>query len=553
VPPTRVLEGEVTSGITPRLDLVADDGGSTTGPFELLIRGGFVVDGTGAEPRRCDVGIVGERIAALAEPGGHPVDARAGRIIDASDRLVVPGFIDPHVHVEAAILDERDDAIGPSLQGVTTIVTAPDGFGWAPLSAGEARDLWRATEAIDGPMPARLDPTSPGSYLAGFEGRSPVNVLPQVPGAAVRLAAMGWRDGPADGPALDRMLAIVGEWFDAGAAGLAVGLDYEPGARAAEPELASLCRPVADRGGHLAAHIRYEDAGRAAGYAEVARLADRTGVRAILAHERLDDIGTAALAALGPRAGDIAIEAYGYNASSTHLGILLPAALRAGGPDAIAERLRHGDGFAAATEALQRRIEEDRAAGDRIVYAASADASLVGRELVECASRTGATVGAWAAGSLRDDPMALFVYRHDGRTNHDEVEARTWAHPSTIVASDGIYRDGLMHPRGYGTFPRMLRVAVREGGILSWAAAIHAMTGRTATWYRVPDRGRIAVGAAADIVVLDPATVADRATWTEPRLAPVGIDHVIVNGVQVVAQGRPTGARPGRVLAAGPS
>jgi N-acyl-D-aspartate/D-glutamate deacylase len=93
---------------------------------------------------------------------------------------------------------------------------------------------------------------------------------------------------------------------------------------------------------------------------------------------------------------------------------------------------------------------------------------------------------------------------------------------------------------------------VREGGILSWAAAIHAMTGRTATWYRVPDRGRIAVGAAADIVVLDPATVADRATWTEPRLAPVGIDHVIVNGVQVVAQGRPTGARPGRVLAAGP-
>jgi N-acyl-D-amino-acid deacylase len=520
---------------------------------ELAIRGGMVVDGTGAEPRRCDVGIAGGLVVALHEPDDPRAPAPADRTIDATDRLVAPGFIDPHVHVEAAILGERDEAMGPSLQGVTTIVTAPDGFGWAPLSPGEAVDLWRATEAIDGPMPTRLDPGSPGAYLAGFEGRSPVNVMPQVPGAAVRFAAMGWPAGPADAPAMDRMLGIVSQWLEVGAAGLAVGLDYEPGARAAESELAALCRLVAGRGGHLAAHIRYEDAGRAEAYAEMGRLAGATGIRVILAHERLDDVAGAALEATGLRAGDIAIEAYGYNASSTHLGILLPEALRIGGPDAMARRLGDRDDLDRAIAALERRIDEDRRAGDRIVYAASADSSLVGRELVDCAGSAGVSIGRWAAASLRDDPTALFVYRHEGRIDHDAVEARTWTHPTTIVASDGIYRDGLMHPRGFGTFPRMLRVAVRERATLSWEAAIQAMTARPAAWYRVPGRGRIAIGAAADIVVLDPATVADGATWEEPRRPPVGIDHVIVNGVPVVADGLPTGARPGRVLAAEPS
>jgi N-acyl-D-amino-acid deacylase len=524
----------------------ATDSGLDTSRLELVIRGGTVIDGSGAAARRIDVGIAAGRIAVL----GDLADAMADEVIDATGRSIVPGFIDPHTHVEAAILGATDDAIAPALQGVTTILTAPDGFGWAPLAAEEARDLWRATAGIYGPLPEALEWASPAAYLAAFDARSPVNVLPQVPGSVVRHAAMGWAEGPADGHALDRMLGIVDAWLDAGATGLAVGLDYEPGARATESELRALCDPVAKAGGSLAAHIRYEDAGRAQGYAEMGRIGEAAGLRVILAHERLDDVALQAMAAIGSRA-EVAIEAYGYNASSTHLGILLPAELRAGGPDAVAGRLARPAGLAAASDALEQRIEEDMAAGDRIVYAASADPALVGRELSTCARGTGIAVGAYAAASMRDDPTALFVYHHEGRVDHDAVEARTWAHPTTLVASDGIYGPGRMHPRGFGTFPRMLRVAVRERGLLGWPEAIQAMTSRTADWYRVPDRGRIAVGAAADVVVIDPAVVADRATWDEPRLSPIGIDHVLVNGIPVVAFGEATGARPGRVLAAG--
>ena len=189
-------------------------------------------------------------------------------------------------------------------------------------------------------------------------------------------------------------------------------------------------------------------------------------------------------------------------------------------------------------------------AGERIVVAASRDASRIGRDLAELATGAGVAVGDLAVTVLRDDPDALFVFRHAAGEATRAAAARTIEHPGTIVASDGIYRPGLMHPRGYGTFPRILRLAVREWGVIDLATAINAMTARAAARYRVPGRGRIGVGRIADLVVFQPDIVADQATWDVPRLAPVGIEHVLVNGVPVVRDGHLTGARPGRVLAA---
>ena len=517
--------------------------------MDLLIRGGLVVDGTAdAEPVAADLAIDGGRITAIEPPGGlDPTTATT--TIDATGRVVAPGFIDPHSHVETAILAGSDDALAPARMGVTTILTAPDGFGWAPLEPAATRDLWAATAGIYGSLPERLDGRTIAGYLDGFAGISPVNVLPQAPGQAIRYAAMGWAAGPADPAGLDRMRGLIGEWLDAGAAGLAIGLDYEPGGRAAEDELTALAEVVAARGGSLAAHIRYEDLGRPAGYAELGRIGARTGVRVTLAHERLDGDGAAALDALDGVA-DVAIESYLAGPSSTQLTICLPAHLRSGGPPALADRLATAAGRAEVAAALRERLAFDRAAGDRIVFAASADRSRVGREIADAAAAAGADLGAYAASVLAHDPGALFVYHHDGRPDLEAVFARTLRHPRTLVASDGIYVPGRMHPRGFGTFPRVLGRFVREQRIVSLGRAIHAMTGRTAERYRVPDRGTIAVGRAADLVVFDPATIADGSTFDEPRQAPAGIGQVLVNGVTVVDAGRVTASRPGRVLAA---
>ena len=417
----------------------------------------------------------------------------------------------------------------------------------SPVSA--ARDLWAGTAGIHGSWPATFATERVTDYLAGFVDRSPVNVLPQAPGAAIRYAAKGWDTGPATVGELGRMRQILIEWFDAGATGLAVGLDYEPGAQATEAELTALCEVVAERGGSLAAHMRYEDLGRPAGYDELGRIGAATGVRINIAHERLDRDGAAALERIA-RHADVAIESYLYGPSSTQLTICLPATFRAGGPAALARRLDDPTTRDEIAAALGARLEADRAVGDRVVFAASADPARVGSEIADVAAAAGQDVGSFAAECLIDDPGALFIYHHDGRPDQDAVFERTIAHPATMVASDGIYVAGRMHPRGYGTFPRVLRRFVRETGVLSLAEAIHAMTGRTAGRYRVPDRGAVAIGGIADLVVFDPETISDGATWAAPRQAPDGILHVLVNGRPVVADGRLTGDRPGRVLAA---
>jgi N-acyl-D-amino-acid deacylase len=193
-------------------------------PLDLLIHGGSIVDGSGERPAfAADIGVRGDRIVAvgpLGRDGGPP----ARRSIDATGRVVCPGFIDSHTHVESAILAERDDALGPVRMGVTTVLTAPDGFGWAPLSSSEARDLWRGTAGIHGPMPPTMSTPSPEAYLAGFIGRSTVNVLPQAPLGAIRFAAMGWKSGPAPRRAFDRMRGHLEAWLDAGATGVQLPL-----------------------------------------------------------------------------------------------------------------------------------------------------------------------------------------------------------------------------------------------------------------------------------------------------------------------------------------
>jgi N-acyl-D-amino-acid deacylase len=522
------------------------DPSPTSEPFDLVLAGGTVIDGSAeAQPREADVGIRGDTIVEIGDLSAAP----AMRRIDVTGLVVSPGFIDPHTHVEIALAGDTDDAHAPAAQGVTTVLTSPDGFGWAPLPASDARELWAATAGIYGPWPDDGPPTtSVGAYLDRFKGRTEVNVLPQVPHAAVRYAALGWADGVASAKALDRMRGLVGEWLDAGATGLAIGLEYEPGSRASTDELIRLCEVVADRGGSLAAHIRYLDIGREAGYREVIEIGRSTGVMVNIAHETLDATALRVFAEI-PAEHWPAIETYLHPASSTNLATDVERADRIGGPVAIGRRLQNDETFARVERALEGSLGNDLGAGVS-VFAHASEPERIGRDLHELAAEASIPTARLAAQVLRDDPEALFVFRRPEDAEWVANAKATIANEAAIVASDGIYRPGLMHPRGYGTFSRALRLATREWGTLDLPTAIHMMTGRTAARYRVPNRGVLRPGAAADVFVFDPETVAEQSTFDAPRRFPSGISHVFVNGVAVVDDKRATGVRPGRVLAA---
>jgi N-acyl-D-amino-acid deacylase len=244
-----------------------------------------------------------------------------------------------------------------------------------------------------------------------------------------------------------------------------------------------------------------------------------------------------------------AIETYLYPATSTNLATEVPRADRIGGPVAIAGRLKDHEAFARVEAALGRSLGDDLRPGGG-VFAHAAEPGRIGRDLHSVAREAGIPTARLAAQVLRDDPEALFVFRRRRNAAWTRSAKATISSDATIIASDGIYRPGLMHPRGYGTFPRALRLATRAWGNLDLPAVIDLMTGRTAARYRVPNRGVLRLGAIADIVVFDPATVAERSTFAGPRRLPVGIRHVFVNGVPAIDGGRATRSRPGRVLAA---
>ena len=466
-------------------------------PLDLVLVGGTVIDGSAdAQPHVADVGVRGDTVVAI----GDLREKAANRRLDVTGLVVAPGFIDPHTHVEVALTGETDDAHAPAAQGVTTILTSPDGFGWAPLPPDDARELWAATAGIYGPMPDDLRTESVRAYLHRFEGRSEVNVLPQAPHAAIRFAAMGWADGPVSGESWARIQGVLAEWLDAGAAGLSIGLEYEPGSRASTDELIRLCEPVAARGGELSAHIRYLDIGREAGYREVIEIGRATGVLVNIAHETLDPTTLRVLAETPPEFRP-AIETYLSAATSTNLATDVERADRVGGPVAIARRLQDPEAFARVERAIESSLGDDLGPG-RSVFAHATDRTRIGRDLHGLAADASIPPARLAAQVLRDDPEAIFVFRRPETLAWLDNAKATLANEATIIASDGIYRSGLMHPRGYGTFPRALRLATREWSVLDLPAAIHAMTGRTAARYRVPNRGVLRPGVVVPSIVI---------------------------------------------------
>jgi N-acyl-D-amino-acid deacylase len=526
---------------------------------DLLISGGTVVDGTGSPGRPGSVAVVDGRIRELPPDASEP--ATVGRRIDARGKVVAPGFIDLHSHGGLTIL--ADPLHEPKVrQGVTTEVVGVDGNSFAPF---EGRDDLEAFVELDSGLDGRpaidYDWTSVASYLGRYDGTVSLNVATLIGNSSLRIAALGWDDVPADDRAIDRMRGLLREGMEDGAIGLSSGLDYPPGSYATTEELAALTAEAGKHGGFYHSHVRYPLGDR---YLDPFREAIEIGRRAAAPahithfyHRVTHPGGPEPMLALVDDARaeglDVTFDTYPYEWASTRLLIQLPQWIQAGGPGPLKERLA------------------DRTARDRMrAEFAARGASYAGTvgwadvrlgafrrpELLRWESRSVADVMTDTGHDALDVICDLLLAEDLGVS---QVTSGPWseslplfvAHPVGMVGTDSTFLGAKPSPRTYGSFPRILGQFVRDEAWLSLEEAIRKMTSAAAARLGLRDRGVIRDDAIADLVVFDPVTVRSTATYDEPRSYPIGVDHVIVGGVQAVADGVHTGATPGRGLRLG--
>ena len=507
--------------------------------YDLVIRGGALLDGTGADPVEGDVAIRGDRIAAV----GGAIAGRGTEEIDARGLAVASGFIDIHSHGDGSI---AQDARTESLvrQGVTTIVVGQDGSDRAEAGAESPRESFAALLAsID-----RLKPS--------------VNVASMVGLGAVRGAVIGNTDRSATPGELARMTGLVTEAIAQGACGASSGLEYTPGAFAPLGELVALCRPLAARGLPYATHMRNEDDRVLESIDEAIAVARGARCPLEISHlktqgprnwDKLDE-AFARIARARADGVDAGFDRYPYVAYQTGLTNLFPVWSRDGGTEAFLARL--------ADTGTAPRIREEALAkvaliggwGNVLVTSVrdSSDRAAEGKRLGAYAASLGADAYQLTVEMLRRNRGNIGMV---GFAMSEENLDRILAHPLCAVCSDGgAYavdgptRRGSPHPRGLGTFPRVLGRYVRERRALTLPDAIRKMTALPAARVHLRDRGRLDVGFAADVVVFDPATVTDRSTYEDPFQYPAGIGVVIVNGSVALRDGARSGAGMGRTL-----
>lgn len=520
---------------------------------DLLVRGGLVVDGTGAPPRRADVAVDGDRIVAVAPD--LPGDART--VVDATGLVVCPGFVDIHTHSDLTLLS-APQAFSALTQGTTTQVVGNCGLGLAPRTATADLDAIRASAAyLDLDPDVAADWTTVGGYLDAMRTARPaVNVLTFVPHGPVRASAVGFDARAATGGEIDAMTGLLDEGLEQGAVGLSTGLVYAPVCFAEEDELVALARTVAAHDRLFAWHVRDYTDHLLESVAQCLHVARATGCRTQVSHlaavgrrnwggvERaLDMVDEARREGL-----DVGVDIYPYLAGNAPLAQAVPADLQAGGDEALKERLHN-------PATVRTLVGEwaDRAVGwDETVVSwlpEPAEAGVVGRRVTEIGADRGESADAVVLDLLRrHGSSALAVYF--GRDARD-LE-RVLRHPATVVASDGLALDpagptgrGTPHPRCYGCFPRYLS----QYGAGDVADAVRRCTSAPAARVGLSDRGRVAVGTVADLVVLDPATLHDTATFANPHQLSTGVRDVVVSGRFAVRDGRLTGTRAGQVVA----
>lgn len=523
----------------------------------MLIRGGDLLDGTGQPARRADVGIQGDRIAAIGDLAGR----RAGRVIDASNRIVSPGFIDTQGQSGITLLA---DGNGEShvRQGITSEI----------IGEGSSPAFWTASTA-EAPALERFglhfDWTSFDGYFDRLEGRgTSINVGTLVPATMARRQVVGLDNRRATPDELARMEAFVDAGMRAGAFGLSSALIYPPGSFADTSELVALARVAARHRGIYISHVRGESFNVERAIAEAIQIGETAKLPVVIYHLKvaarqywgsMPRVGRMIFDAID-RGVDVSATQYPYTAGGTGLIAVLPGWAQEGGRERTLERLRDP----AARARIRREIETTVDGWENLLAAAgfdgiqiasvpaNADQTVLGKRLSQIAAERGEE--AW-------DTLFRLLLETGGQAgalyhmmSEDDVRTAmkygfvTIGTDAAALKPEGELGRGQPHPRAYGTFPRILGRYVRDEKVLELREAVRRMTSLAARQFNIERRGILREGYYADVVVFDPATVIDRATFEKPHQYPAGIEYVIVNGVLTVTPAGHTGARAGRRL-----
>ncbi|MGC0252375.1 N-acyl-D-amino-acid deacylase family protein [Pseudactinotalea sp. Z1748] len=523
----------------------------------VLFRNASVLDGTGRDAFTADVRVEGDTITDV-RPG--IVDDRA-ESYDLRGLTLTPGFIDMHSHSDIQILANPDHEAKLS-QGVTLEVLGQDGLSYAPVSdevLGELRKRIRGWN--DDPDILHWDWRTVADYLRRLDGSAAVNTAYLVPHGTLRMLVMGDAARPATPDEVRQMAQLLHQGLTEGAVGLSAGLTYVPGMFATTDELVELCRVVAEHGGYFCPHHRNYGPQALEGYAECIDIAKQSGVALHFAHAHLSfDVNRGKLPGLLrlfddaiAQGVDLSFDSYPYLAAMTTLSSQLPSWAQRGGIEDQIDRLR---------DPITR--EEIITALD-ITGSDGHQGLTINWSDIHVSSTPSAPEFEWVtAGDLRS--VAAEAGRRPAELCLDiliatelgascvmfvgiEEHVRTlMQHPRHMVGSDGILVGDRPHPRSWGTFPRILHTYVREDQVLSLPEAIRHMTYSPAQRLRLADRGQIASGYKADIVIFDPATIRAQATYERPRQPATGIEHVLVNGRFAMKNGKVTGTRTGRAL-----
>ena len=531
-------------------------GCSSRKEYDLLITGGAVYDGTGSHEIQADVAVRGDRIASIA-PG---ISARkAAAVVEANGLAVAPGFIDPHTHTDVQLL-VNPKAESKIRQGVTTEIGGNCGGSQFPLSDRafeETRNNLRDEYGLD------LTWRDMQGFFSRLEAEGiALNYATLLGHGSLREAVMGPYDRPPTTDELQRMKQIVLDCMKAGAVGLSTGLIYTPGSFAKTDEIIELCRPVADSNGVYATHMRNEGEAVLEAIDEALSIARQSGVSLQISHIKAINPGNWSkidriIASIEhAKDGGIALLAdrYPYNASSTGMISFFPQWAREGTVDDLIARLKDPNLDSKIRDYL-RDQEEKTGSWDKVVISSvstSQNKPLEGKTVLDGAALTGKAPYEFMRDLIIEEKGNISVVKF--AMSEDNLR-RLLAHALVVIGSDGdslapygVLAKGKPHPRSYGTFPRVLGRYVREEKILSLPEAVRKMTSAPADKFGLTGRGRLTVGAFADIVVFNSDTVIDRATFEEPHRYPEGIEHVIVNGKLVISHREHTGALPGYIL-----
>ncbi len=488
--------------------------------YDLLIRGGRLIDGSGTPARQADVAVTAGHIAALGA-----IEGEAAVAIDAAGMAVCPGFIDVHSHDDIALINVPGMDF-KAAQGVTTVVCGNCGAGAAPANERFQQFYRRGVEGILGPVDEFRWRSLGEFYDTVRAARPSVNAAFLVPHGALRAAAMGWEHRPPTDAELSTMKELLAEGMAAGAVGMSTGLMYRPGAFAETEELIELAKMVARSGGIYASHIRNEASRLLEAVREAIRIGEEAGLPVQISHHKasvpanwgMTEQSLPVIDEARARGLDVTIDAYPYTAASTALAAIAP----------------------------RGRLIERMDPHEVMVVSVKHQHQYEGKRLDEIASMMDLPVEEATSRLLREEENSavavMFIM--------DEPDVRrVLQHHTCMIGSDGILSPtGKPHPRLYGTFPRVLGRYVREERLLPLEEAVRRMTSLPARKFRLSDRGEIREGAWADLVVFDPNSIADTATYEEPRQYPRGISAVIVNGQVVVEGGKPLNPSAGKVL-----